>query len=29
MRVVSERYRLLRSHAWDTGVLEQLERELS
>ena len=28
-RVVSERYRLLRSHVWDTGVLEQLERELS
>ena len=29
MRVVADRYRLLRSHAWDTGVLEQLQRELS
>jgi hypothetical protein len=24
MRIVSERYQLLRTHAWDTGVLEQL-----
>jgi hypothetical protein len=29
MRVVSERYRLMRTHVWDEGVLERLQRELS
>jgi hypothetical protein len=29
MRVVSERYRLMRTHDWDEGVLERLQRELS
>jgi hypothetical protein len=28
MRIVSERYRLMRTHAWDEGVLERLQREL-
>jgi len=28
MRVVSERYRLMRSHDWDEGVLERVAREL-
>ena len=28
MRVVSERYRLLRTHDWDEGVLERVAREL-
>ena len=28
MQVVSERYLLMRTHAWDTGVLEQVAREL-
>jgi hypothetical protein len=27
MRVVAERYRLMRTHEWDEGVLEQLRRE--
>ena len=29
MRVVSDRYRLMRTHAWDERVLERLQRELS
>jgi hypothetical protein len=28
MRVVTERYRLMRTHEWDEGVLERLAREL-
>jgi hypothetical protein len=28
MRVVAERYRLMRTHDWDEGVLERLQREL-
>jgi hypothetical protein len=28
MRVVSERYRLMRTHDWDEGVLERVAREL-
>jgi hypothetical protein len=28
MRVAAERYRLLRTHAWDDAVIEQLRREL-
>jgi hypothetical protein len=28
MRVVSERYRLMRTHDWDAGVLERVAREL-
>jgi hypothetical protein len=28
MQVVSERYLLMRTHAWDTGVLERVAREL-
>lgn len=29
MRLASERYRLLRSHAWDDDVIERLRRELT
>ena len=29
MQVVSDRYRLMRTHAWDERVLERLQRELS
>ncbi|OLE35029.1 MAG: chromosome partitioning protein ParB [Actinobacteria bacterium 13_1_20CM_3_68_9] len=28
MRIVSERYRLMRTHGWDEDVLERLQREL-
>jgi hypothetical protein len=28
VRVVAERYRLMRTHQWDEGVLERLIREL-
>jgi hypothetical protein len=27
MRVVSERYRLMRTHVWDEDVLERIARE--
>jgi hypothetical protein len=27
MRVVSDRYRLMRTHEWDDQVLERLQRE--
>jgi hypothetical protein len=28
MRIVSERYRIMRTHEWNEDVLERLQREL-